>query len=88
MSPVEAMAAGKPVIGVAEGGLLETVVHNETGVLLATPPTHEAVIAAVEQIEKMRGPRMSEVCRKRANLFSEATFIQRIRSVISPQASS
>ncbi len=31
MSPVEAMAAGKPVIGVAEGGLLETVLPGETG---------------------------------------------------------
>lgn len=30
------MAAGKPVIGVDEGGLRETVVDGETGVLL--PP--------------------------------------------------
>ena len=35
MSPVESMAAGKPVIGVAEGGLLETVVQGETGYLIA-----------------------------------------------------
>ncbi len=34
MSPVESMAAGKPVIGVAEGGLLETVLNGETGLLL------------------------------------------------------
>ena len=31
ISPVESMAAGKPVIGVREGGVLETVVHGETG---------------------------------------------------------
>ena len=36
MSPVKSMAAGKPVIGVADGGLLETVVDGETGILL--PP--------------------------------------------------
>lgn len=30
---VEAMAAGLPVVGVADGGLLETVVHEETGLL-------------------------------------------------------
>ncbi len=36
MSPVESMAAGKPVIGVAEGGLLETIVPGrDGGVLLA-----------------------------------------------------
>ncbi|MDH3360253.1 MAG: glycosyltransferase, partial [Desulfobulbaceae bacterium] len=33
MSPVESMAAGKPVIGVAEGGLCESVVDGETGLL-------------------------------------------------------
>jgi glycosyltransferase involved in cell wall biosynthesis len=34
MSPVESMSAGKPVIGVAEGGLLETMIHGETGILI------------------------------------------------------
>jgi glycosyltransferase involved in cell wall biosynthesis len=34
MSPLESMAAGKPVIGVAEGGLLETIIPNKTGFLL------------------------------------------------------
>jgi len=36
MSPIESMASGKPVIGVAEGGLLETLVPGETGELLAS----------------------------------------------------
>ncbi len=36
MSPVESISAGKPVIGVAEGGLLETVDHLNTGYLLKT----------------------------------------------------
>jgi D-inositol-3-phosphate glycosyltransferase len=34
--PVEAMASGVPVIGAAVGGLLDTVVHEETGLLV--PP--------------------------------------------------
>ncbi|MBL4941088.1 MAG: glycosyltransferase [Colwellia sp.] len=34
MSPVESIAAGKPVIGVAEGGLLETVQHSKSGLLI------------------------------------------------------
>ncbi|MCK5665194.1 MAG: glycosyltransferase, partial [Thiotrichaceae bacterium] len=33
LSPVESQAAGKPVIGMAQGGLLETVRHGETGYL-------------------------------------------------------
>jgi glycosyltransferase involved in cell wall biosynthesis len=31
--PVEAMASGRPVIGLAKGGALDTVVHGETGIL-------------------------------------------------------
>ena len=31
MSPVESMAAGKPVIGYGEGGLLETIINGEAG---------------------------------------------------------
>lgn len=76
MSPVEAMAAGKPVIGVAEGGMLETVVPAETGLLLSSPPTIEALIDAVEQMEVSAGPQLSELCRRRAALFSEKQFIQ------------
>jgi len=37
LAPVEAMAAGKPVIGVAEGGLLETITDTRLGVLLSIP---------------------------------------------------
>lgn len=32
--PLEAMACGKPVVGVNEGGVKETVVHNSTGILM------------------------------------------------------
>ncbi|MBL8953697.1 MAG: glycosyltransferase family 4 protein [Myxococcaceae bacterium] len=39
---VEAMAAGLPVVGVAGGGVGETVVHGETG-LLAPPDSSEAL---------------------------------------------
>jgi glycosyltransferase involved in cell wall biosynthesis len=37
IAPVEAMAAGKPVIGVAEGGLLETIDDKRLGTLLDWP---------------------------------------------------
>ncbi|MCJ8270844.1 MAG: glycosyltransferase [Psychrosphaera sp.] len=37
IAPVEAMAAGKPVIGVAEGGLLETINDKRLGTLLDCP---------------------------------------------------
>jgi len=31
--PLEAMACGTPVVAVKEGGVRETVIHNETGIL-------------------------------------------------------
>lgn len=37
IAPVEAMAAGKPTIGVAEGGLLETINDQRLGTLLSSP---------------------------------------------------
>jgi glycosyltransferase involved in cell wall biosynthesis len=32
--PIEAMACGTPVVAVKEGGMRETVIHNETGLLI------------------------------------------------------
>ncbi len=37
MVPVEAMAAGRPVIGLGRGGLLESVVDGKTGILFPEP---------------------------------------------------
>lgn len=76
MSPVEAMAAGKPVIGVAEGGLLETIVDGETGILLPSPPGIEALKAAVKRLTKTRAATLRGACQARAALFSRQRFIE------------
>lgn len=36
--PLEAMASGRPVIGVAQGGPLESIAHGETGLLCPAEP--------------------------------------------------
>ena len=79
ISPVEAMAAGKPVIGVAEGGLLETVVDGETGFLIAAPPTVESVVDAVTRLTADGALAMREACEARARLFSKALFLERMK---------
>lgn len=79
MSPLEAMAAGKPVIGVREGGLLETVVDGETGILLAAPPKIDDVIAAVGQLTPQRAVDMRQACTARAGHFSREAFLDRMR---------
>lgn len=79
MSPVEAMAAGKPVIGVAEGGLLETVMSGATGILLESPPSPEKLIDAVIALEAMGPATMRPACESQASQFDEQAFYEQIR---------
>lgn len=39
ITPIESMACGKPVIGYEKGGLIETVIHNKTGILFKEQTT-------------------------------------------------
>ena len=82
MSPVESMAAGKPVIGVAEGGLLETVVPDQTGILLDPPPTVDAIMAAVNDLTPKRALEMRSACETRAGLFTREIFMEKMRGQI------
>lgn len=86
MSPVEAMAAGKPVIGVAEGGLLETVVDGESGILIKGRLTPEKIRAAVGRMEVMNPPALRDVCERRAALFDKNIFIEKMLDLIDQNA--
>lgn len=82
MSPVESMAAGKPVIGVAEGGLLETVLDQETGFLLSPDFGEEEVIGAVRAMTANRALAMRTACERQATRFSTERFLGEIESVL------
>ena len=47
--PVEALAAGRPVVAFAGGGALDSVRDGETGVLFAEP-TPESLAAALDRL--------------------------------------
>lgn len=82
MSAVEAMAAGKPVIGVAEGGLLETIVPLSTGILLGADPTPQQIAAAVIELTAPMAAAMRAACEQRAEQFSTSRFITEIQHAI------
>jgi glycosyltransferase involved in cell wall biosynthesis len=79
LSPVEAMAAGKPVIGVAEGGLLETMVPEQTGILIESPPTIAAICEAVTTLTPTRALSMRSTCQARAQHFGLEIFLDNMR---------
>ncbi|MCF7995845.1 MAG: glycosyltransferase [Chromatiaceae bacterium] len=82
MSPVESMAAGKPVIGVAEGGLLETLIDGETGRLIQPPPSPDQLVEAIRWLTPKRALSLRPACEKRAERFTKAAFAQRMRDAV------
>lgn len=82
MSPVESMAAGKPVIGVSEGGVKETVVDGVTGILCPAEPDVEDIVEAVKIVDEQWAVAQKEACIDRAQLFSEENFLNAIEQVL------
>ncbi len=84
MSPVESMAAGKPVIGRGADGLLETILPGETGKLLSPEFDVQELITAVRWMTPVRAERMRSACQLRAQGFSTDRFLEQIYSVLGP----
>jgi glycosyltransferase involved in cell wall biosynthesis len=82
MTPCELMAAGKPVIGVREGGLLETIVDKETGILMRSPPIVEDLVAAIRWLTPQRALQMKEKCQVQAQKFDEISFFKKISEIL------
>jgi glycosyltransferase involved in cell wall biosynthesis len=82
MSPVESMAAGKPVIGVNEGGVRESVVDQSTGLLLPPDPSPDDIIAAVDYLDSTRSASMRHCCQHRAAQFSSLRFIAAMKELL------
>lgn len=81
--PVEAMAAGRPVVAVDSGGPLETVRNEETGLLCR--PTPEAFSEALTRLIVDAGAarRMGEAGRAHAlRAFSRSAFGARLETIV------
>jgi glycosyltransferase involved in cell wall biosynthesis len=71
ITPLEAMASGRPVIACGEGGVLESVQEERTGLFFRGQHA-EALAAAVVRFETRRWS--VESCRQRAEEFSRGRF--------------
>ncbi len=78
--PVEAMAAGTPVLAYRHGGALETVVEGATGEFFA-PQTGAALAELLVHFDDQRYD--ARACRDRAALFDTAVFVTRMRRLAS-----
>jgi glycosyltransferase involved in cell wall biosynthesis len=74
IAPVEAMAAGKPVVGFRSGGVAETVVDGVTGALFDRQDV-ASTIAAIERLESLH--LVPSTIRARAEEFDTAVFHRR-----------
>lgn len=82
MTPLEAMAAGKPCIGVDEGGLKETIIHAKTGMLIGAEGSVEELATAVRLLTPERALEMRADCEAQAKNFSLEVFEKKIREAI------
>lgn len=77
IAPVEAQACGTPVIAYGKGGVLETVrgsdADGQTGVFFDAQ-TPEAIVAAVEHLDRRLPAINAQACRVNAERFSTQRF--------------
>lgn len=82
MSPLESMAAGKPCLGVAEGGLLETIVDEKTGKFIPANYTIDDIVAAVNWLTPERCLALRADCEAQAQKFSKEKFVEKMKEIV------
>lgn len=82
MTPLESMSAGKPCIGVFDGGLKETIIDRLTGKFIPEKYTLDDLIKAVAWLTPEVALKMRPDCEMQAEKFSEDKFIEKIKNTI------
>lgn len=78
ITPVEAMAAGTPVVAFASGGYLETVIEGKTGTFFEKYEA-ESLVKALERLAKLKISK--DDCLKQAEKFSKEKFVLEMRKM-------
>jgi len=81
ITPIEAMSFGKPVLAYKKGGVLETVIENETGEFF-DDPIPEILADGVRRLKNNYSNYNAEKIKKQAEKFSEERFKEKIKKVV------
>ena len=79
ITPLEAMASGRPVIAFRGGGALETVIENKTG-LFFNEQTPQSIISAVRSFDSCKFD--SKEIREHALRFDKEIFKEKIKKFV------
>lgn len=81
ITPVEAMAAGRPVIAFRKGGTLETIIDEKTG-LFFDEPTVDSLIETIQRLDEKYDTFIPDNCRTQAEKFSKEKFLASIKDYV------
>jgi glycosyltransferase involved in cell wall biosynthesis len=81
ITPIEIMAAGRPVIAYRKGGVSESVIEGKTGIFF-DEPTSESLVKAIEEFERTESKFLSNDCAQQAKKFSKKRFINEISQAV------
>ena len=79
ITPVEAMGAGKPVLAIREGGFMETIIENETGIFYEEHEPKSLLEGLVKLMEKTWDP---QKIREHAEKFDTKVFQEKIKKFV------
>jgi glycosyltransferase involved in cell wall biosynthesis len=82
MTHLEANAAGKPVLGVAEGGLKESIIEKKTGILIKSNPNEDDIIKAAEIMTSDWCRGKKEICEEHAKKYDQKIFFEKMKKII------
>lgn len=82
MSAVESLAAGKPVIGVNEGGLKEIIQDKVNGYLMDVNPTSRALEELIKNLKLDALINMKDDCQKSSIKFSSENYLNQLNNEI------
>lgn len=82
MSPVESMAAGKPVLWVNDWWLKETIIDKKTWVLIDKEAHIKDIINWIEFLDSKKSLEMRKDCENRAKDFSLEEFSTKLKSFV------